>query len=246
MALREEMERSGSWLFRWRSYLPVVLLLPVIAALVWPPAWLAPGWRSGVWGGFCLAVSMAGQAVRVWAVGHAPSGTSGRNTRDQIADDLNTTGIYSTVRHPLYVGNYLMWIGLALFPGDLWVALVVTLVFWLYYERIMVAEEAFLRGRFGPAFESWSARTPGFIPSFRGYVPPDLPFSLRTVLRREYSGFTAVTTLFALFVTLADLFAGRGLRWHSFWYGLLIFGLLVYVVLRTLKRRTRVLHVSGR
>ena len=32
--------------------------------------------------------------------------TSGRNTHDQVADSLNTSGIYSIVRHPLYVGNF--------------------------------------------------------------------------------------------------------------------------------------------
>ena len=33
MALREELERSGNWLFRHRSYLPIVMLVPILVAL---------------------------------------------------------------------------------------------------------------------------------------------------------------------------------------------------------------------
>lgn len=33
MPLREEFERTGQWLFRWRSYLPLLLFPPVVAAL---------------------------------------------------------------------------------------------------------------------------------------------------------------------------------------------------------------------
>jgi hypothetical protein len=32
VALRNEFERSGVWLFRWRGYLPLVLFIPVLAA----------------------------------------------------------------------------------------------------------------------------------------------------------------------------------------------------------------------
>ena len=46
------------------------------------------------------------------------------------------------------------------------------LVFWLYYERIMLAEEEFLRARYGKAFDDWAARTPAFLPNFRHWVPP--------------------------------------------------------------------------
>ena len=53
-----------------------------------------------------------GFLFRAWAIGTTPAGTSGRNTKEQVAEVLNSTGIYSIVRHPLYVGNYFMWIGI--------------------------------------------------------------------------------------------------------------------------------------
>ncbi len=58
-----------------------------------------------------MVISFFGLALRVIVVGHAPYGTSGRNTREQVADTLNTTGMYSIVRHPLYLANYLIILG---------------------------------------------------------------------------------------------------------------------------------------
>ncbi len=55
----------------------------------------------------CFTVSLKGIMVRIMAIGYIPKGASGRNTR-QKADDLNTTGMYSVARNPLYSGNYLI------------------------------------------------------------------------------------------------------------------------------------------
>jgi len=152
MPLREELRSNGEWLFRWRSYLPLVLFALVFPAMVVSrqgtaqESWLA-------WDLFCVAVGLMGEAVRVLTVGFVPRGTSGRNTHGQVAEALNTTGMYSLVRHPLYLGNFLMWMGPALLPANGWLATTVVLAFWLYYERIMFAEEEFLRGSYGELYD---------------------------------------------------------------------------------------------
>ena len=134
-----------------------------------------------------LGVSFCGLIVRCQVVGYTPQGTSGRNTREQIAETLNTTGIYSAVRHPLYLANFLIGLGLSMFTLVWWFVVVYILAFWLYYERIMLAEERFLRERFGDEFTSWAQVTPVFVPNFSRYVRPKLSFSFRNVLRREYN-----------------------------------------------------------
>ena len=134
MPLREEFARSGDWLFRRRSYLPLVLLALVLVQMT--RSGYPAGGRAAdrLWEALCFAVSAVGLAVRVAAVGTAPAGTSGRNTNEgQVASTVNTTGLYSLVRHPLYVGNYLMYLGVALLPRSAWLAVVFTLAFWLYY-----------------------------------------------------------------------------------------------------------------
>ena len=247
MPLREEFERSGNWLFRWRSYLPLLVFVPVLLAMrhfTFPGGSLA---RDRAWEAACLLLSFAGLGIRAAAVGYTPAGTSGRNTRvGQVANELNTAGLYSVVRHPLYLGNFFMWYGIALLPRSGFVAVLVPLLFWLYYERIMFAEEEFLRQRFGELYVAWATSTPAIVPRFSGWRPAALPFSVRNVLRREYSGFFAVVASFAVLDAVGESIALG--RWHidPLWAAAFLVGFVVYATLLTLKRRTRLLRVKGR
>lgn len=252
MALREEMEQQGQWLFRWRSYLPVAMLVVLVAGMqgfTYPAGSRA---RQDAWEGLCLLVSMLGVGVRAIVIGYAPGGTSGRNTAEgQIAETLNTTGMYGYVRHPLYLGNFLMWLGIAMLPRSAWLVVVVTLAFWVYYERIMLAEEAFLRSRFGAAYDAWATTTPAFLPRWStlmqgNWKQPLLPFSFKNVLKREYSGVFAVALLVGIVDAMgAYVVTGRPVP-DTFATGVVIAGAVSYVVLRTLKRSTSLLHVDGR
>ena len=173
MALREEFESSGNWLFRWRSYLPLAFIGVFLLAL---REYEYPGHSENLahlWEAFCLFVSFLGLGFRIFTIGYTPGRTSGRNTKTQVADTLNTRGAYSVVRNPLYVGNFLMWLGIALFPCLWWLALIYILAFWLYYERIIFAEEAYLRTKFGDEYLSWANSTPVFIPRFNKYRKAD-------------------------------------------------------------------------
>ena len=172
-----EFERTGNWLFRRRSWLPVILAVAgmMMMPLVNRQSILYDIEEEMIF----LGVSLFGQLIRIITVGFAPGNTSGRNTAGgQIADVINTTGIYSVVRHPLYIGNYFMWLGPVLFLRSVWVVIVFTLVYWLYYERIIFAEEQFLRRKFEDAYDKWSETVRAVIPSFKKYIPPSLPFSI--------------------------------------------------------------------
>ena len=245
MILKDEMARSGRYLFRWRSYLPLLPLLFVVYGLAHFSYLGDSEVLDVVWEVLCLGVAACGLALRVLTVGFVPARTSGRNTMQQEAGNLNTTGMYSIVRHPLYLGNFLIWLGIALFPHDPWVVLVAVLVFWVYYERIMLAEEDFLQSRFGAAFTTWAGRTPAFLPAFRNWVPPALPFSGRTVLARENgTWFATIATFFALELA-GDFFAGQKPRVDLGWLLLFVAGLVGYIVLQWMKKHHR-LDIDGR
>jgi len=246
MSYIDQMQRSGNWLFRWRGYLPLVFVAIVLASLT------RFGFIGGseiddeLWEGFCLVVSACGLVIRALTVGYAAAETSGRNARAQRAASLNTTGAYSIVRHPLYVGNFLIWTGIALYPHQWLVVLVCTALYWLYYERIIVAEEAFLADKFGDVFLEWARRTPAFVPNFRAFRAPECGFSLRTVLKREYPAFSGtIFTMFILEVAGDYEVLGR-FDLDTLWVVLLALAVAVHLILRTLKKHTRLLHVEGR
>lgn len=246
MALQEEMEQSGVWLFRWRSYLPLLMLGVTLLAM---RDYTFPGnnsyWHYG-YELFCLSISYFGLGIRILTIGHTPRRTSGRNTRKQVAETLNTTGLYSITRNPLYLGNFFMGLGVVLFVHVWWLTLIYTLAFWLYYERIILAEEAFLQRQFGKAYQDWAQHTPPFIPNLRHYQAPDLPFSPRNVLRREYNGFFMVILVFFLLELTGDLILLHSIKGNTEWFILLLGSFVIWCTLRTLKKHTTILNVAGR
>ena len=246
MALREEFEDSGKWLFRWRGYLPLALFVPVIAGLS-NSAGAGVQRIDALWEAICVAVSLVGLAVRIATVGHAPGGTSGRRTvGGPSAIALNTSGLYSVVRHPLYLGNYFQWLGVAMLPGNPWVVVTISLIFWLYYERIMFAEEEYLRRLFPAEFVAWSAQTPAFIPDVARWKTAALPFCWRTAIQREYSGVFALVAAFAFVSMLDASLDTRRLTIDPFWSSALVLGAITYATVRLVARRTSLLQVRGR
>jgi protein-S-isoprenylcysteine O-methyltransferase Ste14 len=245
MALVHEFENSGNWLFRRRSWLPVFM---VIAGIVM----MYLGNRQAIIFDLrdemiFLGISLLGQVIRIITVGFAPRNTSGRNTvAGQIADELNITGIYSIVRHPLYVGNFFMWLGPVLFLRSAWFTVVFGLLYWLYYERIMFAEEQFLRRRFGEAYDKWSETVSAFIPfSFR-YIPSKLPFSVRNVLKREYNGFVNIFLIFLLLDLFRNYFLTERIYLTKIWLWLFAGAVLIWILVRAIHKYTKWLEVEGR
>jgi len=236
VALKDEFAITGETLFRWRSYLPLVLLPVLLYGLSdFSRASIDEKWGER-WEIFCLVLSMGGLLLRAFVVGQTPHRTSGRNTTEQVADTLNTTGLYSVVRHPLYLGNFLSWLGIALFPQSFLVLLVCILAFALYYERIMFAEEKFLSNKFQGAFREWADRTPAILPDLRLWRRSRVRFSWRMVLRREYSGFFALVVTFTFLDVMRGYFERGWIRLEPGWAVFLAAGTAIYVTLRWMKK----------
>ena len=244
--LKDALVKQGDWLFRWRSYVPL-LIAPLV---VYEFGRYTPFLGSACWNAVleivCFAVAYFGLAIRAHVVGHAPAGTSGRITKSQKASEVNTTGMYALCRNPLYLGNYFMMVGVLLFLHSIATLVIFTMFFWLYYERIILREEDFLHGEFGEDYVHWGDRTPVVIPRFSGWTPPALSFSWRAVLRREYSGFFAVIAAMTLFKLIGVYVTEGEADLNLAWRVVFLAGLIIYLALRTLKKKTRQLHEAGR
>jgi protein-S-isoprenylcysteine O-methyltransferase Ste14 len=245
MALVHEFENSGNWLFKRRSWLPVFMILGgIIMMYLGNRQAIIYDMRDEL---IFLGVSLSGQAIRILTVGFTPKNTSGRNTTNgQIADELNVTGIYSILRHPLYLGNFFMWLGPVLFLRSVWFTVIFGLFYWLYYERIMFAEEQFLRRKFGEIYDKWSETVHSFIPWSFKYIPPKLNFSFRNVLKREYNSFVNIFVIFTLLDLFRNYFLSERIYLTRMWIWLFVSSFIIWIVVRIINKRTKWLEVEGR
>ncbi|MDQ3142358.1 MAG: isoprenylcysteine carboxylmethyltransferase family protein [Bacteroidota bacterium] len=250
MALQEELEAQGNWLFRYRGIFPLIILLIGTVLYLWtklyPETFFLRNTAYEIYfESFCLVVSLFGLAIRVYTVGYTPRNTSGRNVKDQVADLLNTTGIYSTVRHPLYLGNFFMWLGPALMTGQFWFVIAFCFFYWIYYERIMFAEEQYLRKKFEATYLDWAKNVPAFIPSFKNFDNSNLTFSWKKVLRNEKNGLVAIFIIFFFFDVAGELVVNER-NFNFFIMTCFILSLILYFILKYLKHRTNILEEVGR
>jgi protein-S-isoprenylcysteine O-methyltransferase Ste14 len=191
-----------------------------------------------------LAVALAGLFIRVVAIGTAPAGTSERSTTNPRASELRTSGLYSVVRHPLYVGNTLTAVGFACFTAVWYLPIIVGLIGVLYHERIAAREEVFLEGRFGEVFLRWADRVPAMIPRLSGYVRSTTPFVWRRVVGREFHGlFVIGAVLFVLNLSRAALATGR-LVFDPLWTALFLITAAIFLVCTVLKKTTRLFQTD--
>lgn len=241
-----ELHRQGNFLFRYRSFVPILIVVPLGTALMRLTPAADMSQTLSWWAALCFGISISGLLLRALTVGFVPGGTSGRNTKQQRAMELNTTGLYSVVRHPLYVGNFLIWLGIVLTVSDFAVVALFVCAYSLYYERIMAAEELFLTEKFGADYETWARVTPAFLPRFSQWKRSQLKFSIKTVLRREYCAVLGITFAFAAIDLAKHIMVEGRLLIEFRWLAILLAGVVTFVVLRTLKKKTRCLHIEGR
>lgn len=260
MALIQSYEQTGNVLFKYRGQIPILIFLLALPILYFTNLDVYLNLQVGnlrFWRIFCIvlafAVSLTGLVLRAYTVGTTPKGTSGRNTQSQVAKQLNTKGIYSVVRHPLYFANYLIWAGIMIFTMNIFAFVIVSLLYYVYYERIMFAEEAYLRQQFGEDFEEWAMRVPAFFPKTSLYEKGDLEFSFKTFIRREYT--TIFSTVFTYVIVDYIMFILTCARFHAYqlplnlWirpslYILLAFAVIT-ITIKILKKHTTVLKSDG-
>jgi len=147
-AERSPAARIGQVLFRHRGWLPV----PFLAV----PLLVTGNQSRATWIAGLLLVAL-GELVRT--AGVAAAGTVTRR-RSRDVQRLVTYGAFAWCRNPLYVGNYLAWMGFTVVSGVFWFLPVATLLFAIEYTLIVRYEEGVLESIFGAAYLAYKARTP--------------------------------------------------------------------------------------
>lgn len=185
--MAQALDIAGRLFFRARSFAP----LPVMGLVLWL------SWRAHIQPGpggeavdtalnmLGLALCLLGALTRFLTIASVPAGTSSQS-RVLHSHALNTTGPYAAVRHPLYLGNLLITVGLLSIAHDPW-AWLLGLGYWLVSHVLIIrAEETLLQKAFGAQWDAWAAEVPALAP-----LPTKLggffqgPFSWRRAVQRE-------------------------------------------------------------
>jgi protein-S-isoprenylcysteine O-methyltransferase Ste14 len=145
-------------LFQYRSYTPIPFLLVMIV-------FAHPTIISMVLGALSV---LAGEFLRLWGV--AIAGSETRTTGPVGGTFLITTGPFSYVRNPLYVGNMLLYVGVGIMAGLPLFALFALVYFFFQYSLIVSLEEEYLHKTFGDDFKRYCAEVPRFFPAMRKYA----------------------------------------------------------------------------
>ena len=147
--------RLGGWLFRHRTALP----LPFAAAILGLRAGQAPPSTPLIVAG--VAVTLAGEVLRLWGVHHI--GAISRTRADRLGP-LVSSGPFARVRNPLYLGNIAIWVGFALSARLVWLAPVIAILLFLEYHAIVRWEEQLLEDRLGEGYRTYKSRVPRWAP----------------------------------------------------------------------------------
>jgi protein-S-isoprenylcysteine O-methyltransferase Ste14 len=188
--------RIGAFLFRYRNALGPVLCL--LALFVTHPSYpLGRGSLNLLLDLAGILVALLGEALRIVTIGYEYIERGGRN-RQVYASRLVQGGVFAQCRNPLYLGNILLTLGLALIVNAMVFYLVVLPLVIYAYTAIVAAEEQFLRNTFGAEFDQYCRRVNRWIPSLRGWRASiaGMRFNWRRVLVKEYN--TIFVVLLAL------------------------------------------------
>ena len=246
MALVQSFEKQGNFLFKYRGQFPVLLFILSVPFICLTDYTLINYKEHNLFMFTAILISVLGFLVRFYTIGTTPKGTSGRNTKEQVADVLNSSGMYSMVRHPLYLGNYLIWLGISLASFNIYFVVIMSLLFWIYYERIMFAEERFLERKFGEDYLNWASKLPAFLPSILNFKESDTKFSIITVLRREYASVLAAVVGFTFIEVLRTYFSTNNWSISDCTVEILVVTIVLVLILRSLKHYTSLLEEKGR
>lgn len=179
-------DRLGRFVFRYRDYLVPAGLL-VVLVLTRPQAPFgserADAWLDAL--GFLVAAT--GQALRVLVIGYAYIQRGGAN-KQLSAPNLVCEGFYAHSRNPMYVGNFLLLLGLCVIYNSAWVYFVGLSAVAIGLLAIVKAEENYLSQRFGAEYAAYCQQVNRFVPRLHGLraTMRGMRFDWRRVLRKEY------------------------------------------------------------
>lgn len=179
----------GNFFFKYRN-----LIFPIFGLLIFIPS--PPLFSESVFGHHFylipmitgLVIAITGQVIRALTVGLKYIVRGGKNKK-VYAEDLVTEGLFHHCRNPLYVGNILMLAGVGLVSNSLIFLSIMVPVFCFIYQAIVLAEENYLRAKFGSGYEEYTRNVNRWVPTLKGFseTVSSMKFNWKRYVVNEYN-----------------------------------------------------------
>jgi len=238
------MINIGNFFFRYRNWLFIILYL--LLFIPSPPLFSEQYFGSQYWlypliiG---LFVTILGQAIRGATIGLAYIIRGGKDKK-VYAEELVTSGIFNHCRNPLYVGNILMLLGVGILSNSLIYVGVIMPLFLFIYQAIVLAEENFLRNKFGAAFDAYCKRVNRWFPSLKGIGNSfaAMEFNWKRWILKEYNTqFVWMAGIVLILLFRYPQLTNGSVSQRNMWLAILIPALgFFYGVVRYLKKSGKV------
>jgi len=141
---------------RYRSFVGILCLIALLFFSTPSPVSVAIG--------FFFIV--AGMFFRAWATGYI--------NKDK---ELATKGPFSLSRNPLYFGNFILGLGIAIAGKNLTSYIIFFAFYLAFFPFLMVYEHHRMKKFFGPQFEEWRKKTNLFFPKIKRIEDTDFNIS---------------------------------------------------------------------
>jgi protein-S-isoprenylcysteine O-methyltransferase Ste14 len=137
-------------IYRWRVRVTLIFVILAVV-LAKPKLWSI---LAGV------GLTIIGLLIRTWASGHL-----------EKEKKLTTSGPYRYTRNPLYFGNLLIGLGVAIGSQSWWILGCVFVVFGIFYTAIIQAEKQKMGELFPVEYAEYKKLVPLFFPSYFSTLP---------------------------------------------------------------------------
>lgn len=233
----------GNFFFKYRNFLFLFLYLALFIPS--PPLFTAKAfglhfyWYPLIGG---LVITVTGQLIRGVTISLAYIVRGGKD-KQVYAEGLVTSGFFAHCRNPLYVGNVLMLLGVGVLINSLLYLAVFIPLFLFIYQAIVLAEENYLRQKFGDGFEAYTKKVHRWLINPFGlyHTITGMHFSWKRWLIKEYN--TQVVWLAGITLILFFYYTplwGWETQQRNTWLAIILFILAVYyVTIRYLKKSGR-------
>ena len=145
--------------------LRILFAWPSVILLFWCSQSDASSFTAGI------PLIILGEAIRIWAGGY----------QEKKGKLLVTNGPYAYTRNPLYWGNFLIGLGMAVVASNLWLTLIFIAGFILIYASTIKSEEQDLTAHFGDEYRNYAGAVPRIFPRFSPYLGrTKIPFGRRS------------------------------------------------------------------